>query len=265
MGGRWWGTAVAVGVLIGGAIPGSAVAEPGDQGCVRSSVPVVILAGGGLSGGAQAFEPLRAALAGAGRCAYYVPYGVVADVNGVRSVADSAREIAPVLDRIRATTGSDRVDIVAHSLGALVTHYYAKFLGGARQLAHVALIAPVSKGTELGELVPGGVSGLDRELPGSRVVVAGVTAPIPSLRDVVVGSDVLEDLHRGGLTQPGVRYCVLASRGEVWNTPIETAQFIDEPGVTNQVFEDVFPGVESDHNDMVLRAETVSWLEGCLG
>ncbi len=257
----WIGTVLSA-VLVGGGAAGVAGAEP--AGCAAGSTPVVILAGGGISGGAAWFEPLRSALESSGRCAYYLPYGVVDGTNGMTSVADAAREIDPALARIRAESASGTVDIVAHSLGALVTHYYAKFLGGAPHLAHVALIGPVSAGTELEPLVPGGVSELEQQLPGTRAVLAGATGLVPPLHDVLVGSEVITALRTGGLTQPGVRYCVLASRGELWNTPIETAQFIAEPGVSNDIFEDIFPGVESDHNDMTRRPETAQWVRDCL-
>lgn len=232
--------------------------------CVVGTRPVVILPGGGDFAGPAKFDTLRSELHAAGRCSYYVPYGVIADVNGVTSVVDSAHEIRSELDRIRVRTGSDQVDIVAHSLGALVAHYYVKFLGGAPHVAHMALLAPVSHGTNLEPLLEGGISSLETRLPGTKSAVGASTELIPALRDVIEGSAVITSIERGGITVPGVTYCVLATRNEQWNIPIEQSQFIHEPGVLNDVFEEVVPGVVTNHVAVVTRPETAAWVHRCV-
>ena len=44
---------------------------------------------------------------------------------------DNAKAIASLVDEIQTTTGHDRIDLVAHSMGTLSTRYFVKNLGGA--------------------------------------------------------------------------------------------------------------------------------------
>ncbi|MBI4818032.1 MAG: hypothetical protein HY791_17350 [Deltaproteobacteria bacterium] len=47
---------------------------------------------------------------------------------------DNAQTIADEVARVRLATGSDRVDLVAHSMGALSSRHYVKFLGGSNEV-----------------------------------------------------------------------------------------------------------------------------------
>lgn len=47
-----------------------------------------------------------------------------------QSNATTAQEIASRVDSIRSTTGWDKVDVIAHSMGSLSSRYYLKNLGG---------------------------------------------------------------------------------------------------------------------------------------
>ena len=47
-----------------------------------------------------------------------------------QSNATTAQEIKSRVDSIRSTTGADKVDIIAHSMGSLSSRYYLKNLGG---------------------------------------------------------------------------------------------------------------------------------------
>lgn len=62
----------------------------------------------------------------------YAPDELVAfSYDTSQSNAITAEDIASRVDALLAATGSDAVDIIAHSMGSLSSRHYVKFLGGA--------------------------------------------------------------------------------------------------------------------------------------
>ncbi|MFC5802239.1 lipase family alpha/beta hydrolase [Streptomyces formicae] len=56
---------------------------------------------------------------------------------------------AAYVDDVRRRTGADRVDIVAHSFGSLVTRWYVKFGGGTGTVAHWVSLGGPNHGTSV--------------------------------------------------------------------------------------------------------------------
>ncbi|MEU2433892.1 triacylglycerol lipase [Streptomyces sp. NPDC007861] len=56
---------------------------------------------------------------------------------------------AAYVDDVRRQTGADRVDIVAHSFGSLVTRWYVKFGGGTGTVAHWVSLGGPNHGTSV--------------------------------------------------------------------------------------------------------------------
>lgn len=56
-------------------------------------------------------------------------------------------QLAAYVEQVRAATGADRVDLVAHSFGSLVTRWYVKYGGGTATVAHWASLAGPNHGT----------------------------------------------------------------------------------------------------------------------
>lgn len=68
--------------------------------------------------------------------------------NATQSNATTAAQLADEIERVLATTGATKVDVVTHSMGALSSRYYLKNLGGASKVdAWVSLAGP-NHGTE---------------------------------------------------------------------------------------------------------------------
>ncbi|MFJ7159556.1 esterase/lipase family protein [Streptomyces sp. NPDC101118] len=55
--------------------------------------------------------------------------------------------LSSYVDQVRAQTGADRVDLVAHSFGSLVTRWYVKFGGGTATVGRWASLAGPNHGT----------------------------------------------------------------------------------------------------------------------
>ncbi|MEV6279464.1 hypothetical protein [Nocardia sp. NPDC051832] len=252
--------------IIGIANPAAAEGVPtsltyaAQRDCQRSAQrpnPIVILPGGG--GRARAVDEediaddgfVRTMLA-AGACVYGIFYGVVNGLTGAAPISASADQLADYIESIKNETGATQVDLVAHSEGALVGNYYTKVLGGAANVGAIVSFAPVTHGSRvnsplalINENLPDPRlpdPGLAPLLSGSPVLpaIAEITQA-PGWLDCLEGSDVIRRVSAGGITVPGIRYFVMATRNDTVNTPAGAASFISEPGVTNLFFEDLFP------------------------
>lgn len=53
-------------------------------------------------------------------------------LGGVREMEEGAAELAEFVDRVRAATGAEKVDLVGHSQGTIMPAVYVNELGGHR-------------------------------------------------------------------------------------------------------------------------------------
>lgn len=92
--------------------------------------PVILVHGTGLNGG-NSWATFGAALAAEGYCVWAptvgappAPGGGQGSLGGLDSLTGaSAPQLVAEIDRVRALTGADRVDLVGHSQGAIVASY----------------------------------------------------------------------------------------------------------------------------------------------
>ncbi|AUG75287.1 lipase [Kitasatospora sp. MMS16-BH015] len=201
--------------------------------------PVLLLHGlGGNGPGNMAF--LGPALAAAGYCAYAPTYGEPLPglpVGGLKAVDDSAHEIAGTIDRILATTGATRLDLVGHSEGAFESLYLPKALPGyAAKTAKVVAIAPPTHGTTFANLIT------LAETLGIRPAVDTVlaTAGCVACTELTTGGPAVARLNDGPITRPGIDYTVVASTADALVTPYGT-EYVAEPGVTNESVQQYCP------------------------
>ena len=110
-----------------------------------------------------------------------------ASYDFTRSNRTSAVTVGTWVNDARRRFGASKVDLVGHSMGALNSRYYLKFLGGTSRVDDWMSIAGVNYGTALANLCSGGILG-------------------PSCADLAIGSDILDDLNRGDDTPGRVRY-----------------------------------------------------------
>ncbi|WP_211216287.1 esterase/lipase family protein [Longispora albida] len=224
---------------------GSQVSDPpgaNDWACRPSAAHPnpVVLVHGTFANQFENWLALAPLLKSKGYCVYALTYGLTPDswtstgtgiglpIGGLQPIASSARELAAFVDRVRASTGAAKVDIVGHSQGGMMPRYYLKFLGGAAKVDKLVALAPSNHGTTLS-----GIANLAAYFPG---IADLVYSACPSCKDQVAGSAALTQLNAGGDTQAGVRYTVISTWYDQVVTPYET-QFLAGPGVTNVVIQ----------------------------
>lgn len=214
--------------------------------------PVVMVHG--TFGNAKTYWTTTAPIVAAnGFLVYRLDYGALPQVpllHGLDSVEKAAHQLSDFVDKVLASTGASKVDIVGHSQGGMMPRYYLKFLGGASKVDQLIAISPSNHGMAENEMVT-----LAKQFPGASELL-GSTMP-PACRDQIIGSELMTKLNSGGETVPGVRYTVIASKFDEVVTPFSSS-WLDGPNVRNVLLQDLYPTDLSEHiviagNPMVFR------------
>jgi len=219
------------------------VAPPGanDWSCKPSAEHPypVILVPGTFESMAKNWSTLSPYLKSAGYCVFALNYGETNGVYATAPVADSAQELAPFVDAVRASTGAKKVDLVGHSQGGMMPRYYMGFLGGANNVNKLIGIAPSNHGTE-GVIVP----------PPGFVADPNYTGlGCAACADQQAGSAFMQKLNSIGDTVAGPSYTVISTVHDEVVIPYNS-QFLSGSArqVTNITIQDKCPADLFEHD-----------------
>lgn len=247
--------------------PGRAILPPIDCGPAR---PVVVLPGGDgtVEQTDDQWRTITDGLRSAGLCPLVFQ---VRGTDGQRWAADvpsAGADLAAFVQQVKARTGAERVAIVAHSAGSVVANHYLTVQHGAPDVAQAVFLAPETAhcdgaGFAAAMGLPGSPFPLFRAVPAVPALLARVVPSAAGPLQLAPGSPVFDAIFDGPLAQPGVRYSVMATKRDEVATPAGTCSFIEEPGVTNVYYEDVFPGSPAvDHGSLRSSPEVARWVAG---
>jgi triacylglycerol lipase len=227
------------------AIPAQAVeiSPPGanDWSCKPSAEHPypVILVPGTFESMEKNWSTLAPYLKSAGYCVFALNYGETNGVYATAPVAESAKELAPFVDAVRAATGAKQVDLVGHSQGGMMPRYYMGFLGGAKHVHHLVGIAPSNHGTK-GLIVPPPDLVHEPDYTGLGCAACG---------DQQAGSAFMQKLNSIGDTVRGPSYTVISTVYDEVVIPYNS-QFLNGPArqVTNITIQDKCPADVFEHD-----------------
>ncbi|MFQ6331277.1 esterase/lipase family protein [Nocardia sp. CWNU-33] len=199
----------------------------------RSSTPVLLVHGTNATV-QQSLGSVRDGLLEDGRCVYGLDY------DSRQALSTSAEYFAAAVERIIEINHTDSIELVGKSQGGLI----------ARAVSLEFADRPVNPIKKV-VAISGPQHGVSKTVGGVEVTalagqVPGLRDKMPALVDMLAGSDYLNELNRGPMTAPGVRYTMIASRDDAIATPYTTA-FIDAPNVTNIVIQDGCPDDHAGH------------------
>jgi pimeloyl-ACP methyl ester carboxylesterase len=169
----------------------------------RGARPVVVVHGYAMSRACFALLARRLARAGHGPV-FGFEYWTLGRVG------TAAQRLAAFVAEVRARTGSDRVDIVGHSMGGVVARYYIAFHGGDAEVAHLVTVGSPLGGTGVSALAIGFAS-----------------------RELVGGSPLLTRLAAVGIS-PTMKWLALWSHGDVL---VPAHQQVAPPGAATLAYE----------------------------
>lgn len=234
-----------------GSAPGS-----NDWSCRPSDAhpePVVLVHG---TGGARqtnwaVYAPL---LANEGYCVYSLTYGNFPDlpwpldaIGGMTPIDTGTAQIAAFVDRVLASTGAAKVDLVGHSQGTVQANNYVKFFGGADKVAKIVSLAPPWQGTYGNDQISAGR--FLRSLGVDDAVAAGFPV-CQACPEMLQGSKFIDRMRAGGVYVPGIEYTNIVTRYDELVVPY-TSGLESGPDTTNIVVQD---GCEQDYSDHVAVA-----------
>lgn len=240
--------------------PGAPPPGANDWSCVPSAQhpDPVVLVHGLLANMTENWQTISALLADNGYCVYALTYGTdpglgfpLDQVGGLQPMEQSAQVLAGFVDRVLASSGAAKVDLVGHSEGATMPYYYLKTVGGAAKVARYVGLAPVFRGTildgtgTLGQVLAGA-------FPGLAQVVGRYCGSCPEL---LAGSGFLAALDADAPAVPGVAFTDIVTRLDEAVTPF-TSGLLTGPNVTNIVVQDQCPLDLADH--IALAADPVA-------
>ncbi|MEV0461726.1 hypothetical protein AB0I30_05795 [Nocardia tengchongensis] len=230
--------------------------------------PVVVLPGadGTPEQTAAQWDTMVGALRGAGYCTLLFQGGISNDRRWNGDMPGEAGQVADFVTKVRQTTGAAKVEIVAHSAGSIVSNYYLKVLGGAPAVSHAVFMTPEVRGCDGVGVVgipnpPITPVQLLHALPFLRSALAASSHEFAVAMQMTPDSPVYKAIFDTAVTQPGVTYSVIATRRDQLATPAPACSVIDEPGVVNEVFEDLFPDAAPvDHSLIRSSDDTAGWV-----
>lgn len=216
----------------------------------------VVLVHGTLEAPALNWQAISPTLKNAGYCVFALTYGEnLLSLNGrfpgLTDIRDSARELQRFVDTVRLFTGASKVDIVGHSQGGMMPHYYIERLGGASKVDNFVGLAPSNHGTTLSGLTEIGKA---LNVLGLANTFIGFFAP--SLVQQEVGSSFQQDLFGDGDTVAGPDYTVITTTKDIVVTP-HTQGYLTGPKVENITIQNQCPADPTGHIGLSYDSPTI--------
>ncbi|MDP0399754.1 esterase/lipase family protein [Tsukamurella strandjordii] len=235
----------------------------------RHPNPVVVLPGGDgtVDETAEQWRTMTDTLGQDGYCTLVFQ---VRGTDGNRWASDipsAGQDLAAFVESVKQKTSAQQVSIVGHSAGSVVANYYLKVLRGAPNVHDAVFIAPETAncdGAGFAESIglPFAPFPVFRAVPAVPALLSRLAPSAAGSMQIAPGSEVFKSIFEdGSLTQPGVRYSVIASKHDQFATPAPTCSFIDEPGVTNALYDELFPTAPAvDHSEIRSSTNTAKWV-----
>lgn len=194
----------------------------------------IILVHGTYENASSSWIALAPLLRNAGFNVFTFNYGRMSaqsTAGGIGDLRDSAKELAAEVAKVRALTGARQVDLVGHSLGGLMPHWYLTKLDGWKYVRNVVALAPANKGT---------FNSITAKFFGMELG--------PSLDQMLPTSDFVKELWSSGTpTHPAVHYTSIATIYEDAVVPQWSSYLPKASNVTNITLQSTYPLDFADH------------------
>ncbi|WP_031468366.1 lipase family alpha/beta hydrolase, partial [Sciscionella sediminilitoris] len=172
--------------------------------------------------------------------------GPLSQIGGTsRMEVSAARDLAPFVDKVRASTGARKVDLVGHSEGTAMPRYYLNYLGGAAKVDKSVNLAPLWQGSKFYGVDV--LYQLAREA-GAKPLVRGIFDHIyPAGPQLLTGSDYINKVNTGEAFPHEVTYTSIVTKYDEAVAPYTNGLAPALPNTRNIVVQDQCPADLSEH------------------
>ena len=207
----------------------------------------IVLIHGTFASTKRAYSRLAPALKEAGHCLFALNYGRqnAYSFYGTMDINQSAQQISEFVQSVLARTGAAKVTLIGHSQGGLLAFKVARSPELSGRIDRLVALAPSLHGT-------------------TRVPADMSSRHCPACAQQSYQSEFMQSFHQDKVNPPGVRSLIVATRQDLVVTPV-ARQFLDEPGVTNILLQDLHPTVVATHSGMLHKTETIELVSAFLG
>ena len=152
------------------------------------------------------------------------------------------------MDNVLYATGKNKVIIVAHSMGGLVSRYYIKNLGGSNKVDKLIMIGTPNHG------IYGYIALGCESLLGNLGIGRGTYSP--ECEDMQNDSQFIINLNSGDETPGNVKYYTIAgscdNNGEDYHDEVVRVGSVQLDGAVNEIVEgNCIPGTGTFHSAML--------------
>ncbi|UJA19612.1 lipase [Thermoleophilia bacterium SCSIO 60948] len=243
------GAMAAQGADAGGDPPGANV--PGCEPSRRHPQPVVLVHGL-LANQTVNWNAMAPMLANRGYCVYSFTYGEKQGVDfgfyepgGLIRMQRSAAQLDRFVDRVRARTGSRKVDILGHSEGSLMPNWWIKYGGGAGEVDDYVGLTTLWDGTNAAGL--NSLNDLAATFGLSGPIIDIVEQACESCPQFLASSKFIAKLNRGGIKAPGVSYTNIVTTYDELVLPYTSGLMREGPRAKNFVLQEECPQDAAEH------------------
>ena len=206
----------------------------------------IVLIHGTFATTKRAYSRLAPALKEAGHCLFALNYGRQHPFSlyGTMDINQSAQQISDFVQAVLARTGAAKVTLIGHSQGGLLAFKVARSPEMSGRIDRLVALAPSLHGT-------------------TRVPADMSSRHCPACAQQSDQSEFMQSFHKDNVNPSGVRALIVATRQDLVVTPV-ARQFLDEPGVTNILLQDLHPNVVATHSGMLHKPETIELVRAFL-
>ena len=222
----------------------------------------VVLVHGTFASMIDSFGSISPDLVNKGYCVYAFDYGQTLPFTpfyGMGDIASSASSLSSFVNKVLASTGASKVDLLGHSQGGMMPRYYIDDLGGSSKVNVFVALAPSNHGTNLD-----GVVTLIADFGLEGLAVALLAPTCSACVEQLSGSSFLNSLNAGGGTVASVKYVVIETKYDEVVTPY-TSAWLSGSNVQDILLQNQCSQDKSDHLSIIYDSNALQDVENAFG